>query len=521
MINQESIGKKLPTYAEVLYEVLNFSGGLNTRASQFFMSRDNLFSLKPDQFTLGINLIRTKSGMLTTRPGRVKVNSTPVTPASGDAVIRSMYELRRNDGVNRVCMNAGNTFYYLDGSTWTTVGTFATANLRRCYTQFKDVLLGVDGTNDMMKYDGTTLSAIAAAPKGLAMASHRSRVWIVKDRTLSYCALGDETDWTTVNNAGSVPVPTSKGTGGTAMIALWDRLIVFCGEQVFQLSGTGPSDFKLTPVNMTYGNSMSCYGPIAAGNDIYFGDTRGLHGLSVTEAQNLLGDVSYNYISGKVEPDWHEVAESNLPNTFSLHDKQNNLALFFFSKTASTNDTALAADYYHLDERGHPTWTMYSNMPFACGVEVTSIMGANELLFGGYDGIVYKQTDASLDDTTNIPVSFQYLTDCELPQFSKLLRHLLFFTDAQSGTVNVSVNFDFGRGIVSKSFDASSGGADVLGSSFVLGTSALGTAAFKQTRVSVPGHGRFMRVNVSYSGPSRFSLGGFIMFAGARRLLSF
>lgn len=520
MINQQAIASKLPSYAEILYEVLNFSGGLNTRASQFFMSRDGLFGLKPEQFSLGINLVRNKSGMLTTRPGRVKVNDTAVTPAGGDAVIRSMYELRRTDGTNRVCMNAGNTFYRLNGATWTSVGTFVTANLRRSYCQFKEVLLGVDGTNDMMKYDGTTLSAIAAAPKGTAMAAHRNRVWIVLGKTLSYCANGDETDWTTPNNAGSVPVPVSQGTGGTALIALWDRLIIFCGQQVFQLSGTGPADFAITPINMTYGNALSCYGPTAAGNDIYFGDSRGVHGLSVTDTQNLLGDVSYNYISGKVEPDWHDIAPGNLSNVFSLHDKQNNLALFFHSKSSNNNDSVLAADYYHLDERGQPTWTSYSNMPFACGAEVLSISGYNELLFGGYDGIVYRQTESMLDDTTHIPVSFQYLTDCELPQFTKLLRHLLLFTDAQSGIVNVTVSFDFGQSLISKSFDASAAGSAILGSTFVLGTSPLGTAAFKQTRVSVPGHGRFIRLNITYVGASRFSIGGFIMFAGARRLIS-
>ncbi len=521
MIKQQVMESKLPDYSDIIHKVFSFAGGLNTHNAGLFLGDGDLYALHPDQLTLAINVIRSKNGLLRTRPGRVKINSSPVAPPSGDAVIRSMYELRRSDGTQQICMNAGNTFYKLVGSTWTSVGTFATANLRRSYTQFKEVLLGVDGTNDMMKYDGTTLSTVAAAPKGKAMASHRNRVWILKDKVLHYSANGDETDWTTPSNAGSVPVPISKGQGNSALISLWDRLIVFGNEQVFQLSGTGPSDFVMTPINMTNGHTLSPQGVLAAGNDVYYADGKGVHALSVTENQALLGDVSYNYVSGSVESEWQKISATNQPNAFALHDKRNNLALFLYSINSTNNDSALVADYYHLDSRGQPTWTQYTNMPFACGIEVESLTGATDLLFGDYSGTVYKQLLTSgKDDTANIPVAIQYTTDLGVAEFTKLLRHVLFFTDARSGSVIVSVNFDFGNHIATQTFDAQSISQGVLGSSWILGESGLGSSRFKQTRVSVPGHGRFMIMTLTYSGDSIFTLGGFLMFASLRRLTS-
>ncbi len=520
MINQEAVAAKVPAYAPIVHEVFDFSGGLNTHAAGFFIDAGSFFALKSNQFIQGTNLIRAKNGLLQTRPGRIKINSTPVTPPAGDAVIRSMYELRRSDGVNRICMNAGNTFYRLNGATWTSVGTFATSNLRRSYCQFKEVLLGVDGTNDMCKYDGTTLSAVAAAPKGLAMAAHRNRVWIVKDKTLWYSASGDETDWTTPNNAGSLPIPVSQGTGGTALIPLWDRLIILCGQQVFQLSGTGPADFAMTPINLAYGNSMSCYGPSAAGNDIYFGDSRGVHGLSTTEAQNLLGDVTYNYVSGIVESKWQAAATGNLANAFTVHDKKNNLVLFIYSTQGTNNTEALVADYYHLDG-STPTWTYYTNMPFACAAEVESLSSTSEVLFGDYNGTVYKQSNVlSTDDGANIEVNYEYVTDLGLPQFSKLLRHVMFFTEASDGLVNVDVSFDFGANITAKSFSATSAIGGVLGSTFTIGTSTLGSSTFKKTRLSVPGHGRLISLRLTFAGSSRFTLGGFLMLGSPRRLIT-
>lgn len=520
MINSEVVAKSVPDYASIVHEVFSFAGGVNTRAAQLFMSKNSLFSLQRDQLTLGINVIRSKNGVLETRPGRVKVNATAVTPAAGDAIIRSMFELRRSDGNDKICMNAGNTFYVLSGSTWSSVGTFATANLRRSYCQFKEVLLGVDSTNDMCKYDGTTLSTIAAAPKGSAIASHRDRVWVLNGKTLSYCAQGDETDWSTPNNAGSVPVPVSRGKGGTALIPMWDRLIIFTHQQIFQLSGTSPSDFVITPINLVYGNSGTSAAVVSAGNDVYSVDDVGVHGLSVAETQNLLGDVTYNYVSGPIENSWKQLAAGNHPNMFALNDKQNNLVLFFGSESSNNNDSAWVADYYHLDSRGMPTWTRYTNMPFACGIEVKTLSGKEELLFGGYDGIVYKQTAAEQDDTANIPISLQYLTDMELPHFDKNIRHLLLFTAGREGLMNVSASFDFGDRVINKTVDISSAQGAILGSTFVMGTSAIGTSAFRINRVALPGHGRFVRINLVLDSPARLTLGGFMIVGGVRRLLN-
>jgi hypothetical protein len=520
MINQEAVAKRIPSFADLIHEVFSFAGGVNTRASQLFLSRNARFALQSDQLTVGDNIIRTKSGQIEGRPGRVKINSSAVAPPSGDAVIRSMFELRRSDGTDRVCMNAGNTFYYLNGSTWTSVGTFTTANLRRSYCQFKEVILGVDGTNDMMKYDGTTLSAIAAAPKGLVMAAHRNRVFIGKDKTLHYCALGDETDWTTPNNAGAVPVPVSRGKGITGLIPLWDRLIILCHQQVFQLVGTGPQDFLISPINMAYGNSTSCCCPIAAGNDIYFADAKGIHSMSVTETQSLTGDVSYQYASGRIEPSWQRVATGNLQSVFSLHDRQRNLILFFNSTNSNNNDSCWVADYYHLDEFGQPTWTSYSSMPFASGCEALSINGYPELLFGGYDGFVYRQTSAEDDAGQPIAVSVQYVTDMETPQFLKFIRHLLLFTSARGGVLNVSISFDFGDAVFNQTLDVTTPGGAVLGSTFVIGQSPLGSASFKKSRVAIPGSGRFLVVNLNYSSTNRLTIAGFMVYGGARRILN-
>ena len=514
----KDISAKIPAYADILYDVLSFVGGMNSRTSELFMSRDAKFSLRKDEAPLIVNMVRTKSGLLTTRPGRVKLNASAIVPAAGSDDVLSLFELRPANGNDSVLATAGNgIFKYITGS-FVSQGTTATNNKRFHWCQFKDKALGINGTDAMVSYDGTALGTVAAAPvDGTAILSHRNRVWIIRGKTLSYCALGDETDWTTTNNAGSVPIPVTRGIGGTAMISLWDRLIVTSGQQVFQLLGTSATDFVLSPVNLIYGHTGTPEAFIAAGNDIYYVNKRGIHSLSVVFAQSVTGDVSTGYASSKVEPTWQSLHESNLPNVVGVHDSIRNMMLFLCSRGGAPNTEAFAGDYLHLDEQGSPTWSLFDNMPFASALEVQSLSSKPEVLFGGYDGFVYKQTNDETDVGSTIPVQLQYRTDLELPAFSKLWRHMLLFASGQDTTLSGNIVFDFGRQSIPFTVDLDVEGGDIIGTTFTIGQSVLGVPALKEVRVSVPGHGRFATITMSASSLHRVTIGGFIIYAGVRR----
>lgn len=523
MFRTQNMERKLPSFADIIYPVESFAGGMNSRASELFLSRDHKLALREDQATLMTNWVRTATGALQSRWGRVKVNSSAVAPPAGDAVIRSLYELRAQNGTNRIVMNAGNTVYYLNGTTWTSLGTVASNNLRMLWTQFNDVVIGINGTDTPVYVDATpTLGTVSGTPPstGSAIASHRNRVWILVGRTLKYCALGNFNDWTTPNNAGALPVPTTKGRGGTALFSLWDRLIVFTSDQVFQVVGTGPNNFSLEPINLSYGNELSPYGVLAAGNDIYYGSQRGCHSLGVSFGQSITGDVSYDYVSGSIEPTWQDITPANLANMVGIHDSQKNLLIYLCNRNGTNNNEALVADYYHLDANGNPTWSMYSNMPFACGCEVYSINNTKEVIFGGYDGYVYRQADVGTDDGANLDVQMNYVTDLGAPEFSKLWRYLLLFTNGQANaTFNGTFTLDFGQDIKTFSLPVISASGGVLGSTFTIGSSVLGTGGYKQTRVSIAGHGRFGTLNLAASINTRITLGGMIFYAGIRRAI--
>lgn len=515
----KDISHKIPAYSDILYDVFSFAGGVNARTSELFLSRDSKFSLQKDQLRSLVNMLRTESGSAITRPGRIKLNAAAVAPAAGDAVIRSIFELNALTS-NALLINAGNGVFKWDGSAFVSQGTVASSNRRMLWVQFKDKALGINGADTMVSHDGTTMTTVAGAPvDGNAIAAHRSRVWILRGRLLSYCGRGDETDWTSPNNAGHLPVPTTKGKGGTALISLWDRLLIFTQDQVFQLYGTSPDDFQILPLNIQLGHKGSPYGVIPAGNDIYYMNKRGAHSLSVTEASSITGDVSYTYASGLIEPLWKQLNSANLENIVAIHDSTRNLLVILCSRTGANNTECFVGDYYHLDSSGQPTWSTYTNTPFSSGVEVSTLNGFPEVLFGGYDGFVYRQTDATTDDSVAIPIELTYVTDLELSPFDKLWRHFVLFATGVGANISGSVSFDLGSNVLTFQLPIDTTSGDILGSTFTIGTSVLGTTKMKPLKASIPGHGRMATITLRSSSTNRITIGGFLIYAGARRLV--
>lgn len=521
---------RMPAYADIIYDVFSFAGGLNSRSSELFLSRDARFALQKDQCTLLTNMIRTTDGAVTTRPGRVRLNETAVAPASGDAVIRSIFELRRSDGSDKIVINAGNGVFTWNTATevFDSIGLMPTANTRIKWCQLANLMIGVNGTDAPVSYDGTTFGNLAGYPAVTTQPSdicaHRNRIYTIEGQTLRYSALGAPTDWTTPNDAGTIPIPVTEGQGGSGLIPLWDRLIILCNGQVFQLIGSDPAVYVVSAVNFEHGHVGNPYGYTPAGNDIYYFSTRGVHALSIAFAQSETGDVEYEYVSGEIEPNWQDINASNFTNIVAIPDTTRSLVIFLCNRNGANNTEAFVADYYHLKD-GKPTWSHYSNFSFASGCEVSSLSTIKEVLLGGYDGIVYKQTTNETDENASgtqvaIPIQIRYTTDLELPAFTKTWRHIIMFTNAVSGTMNLNASYDFGQAVSSRSFDLAMSGGDPIGTTFTVGVSAIGgVGGFKTTAVSIPGHGRFLSVVLSSSTNRRVTIGGFLILAGLRRVI--
>jgi hypothetical protein len=141
------------------------------------------------------------------------------------------------------------------------------------------------------------------------------------------------------------------------------------------------------------------------------------------------------------------------------------------------------------------------------------------VLFGSYDGYVYTQTDAETDDGAAIPTQLTYLTDLDLPGFSKLWRHLVLFASGQETILSGNITYDFGLDTIPISANLNVSGGALIGSTFTIGSSVLGVPSLQEIRIPVPSHGRFATINMNTSSTHRVTIGGFIIYAGVRRLI--
>lgn len=80
---------------------------------------------------------------------------------------------------------------------------------------------------------------------GGVMAVYKGRVWVAKDATIYYSALGSYNDFSTQNDAGYINEFHTDTGFITALMPYKDYLAVYKKDSVYLLSGTNPEDFAI------------------------------------------------------------------------------------------------------------------------------------------------------------------------------------------------------------------------------------------------------------------------------------
>jgi hypothetical protein len=97
--------------------------------------------------------------------------------------------------------------------------------------------------------------------------AHANRIFTLTNNTLNYSALDTSVtgenfnDWDTVNNAGSITIPSNSGDSGTGLRALGNALYIFQRHAIWGLYGTSPANFELRnitkEVGLVHNNSLA------------------------------------------------------------------------------------------------------------------------------------------------------------------------------------------------------------------------------------------------------------------------
>lgn len=135
------------------------------------------------------------------------------------------------------------------------------------YTTFDDLCIGVGPAMSTIKSSGSFFSILLGTPPANAnyIESHKDRVFIAnhsggKSR-VSYCALDNPEDWTTITgaatDAGYLDVGLDDGDVITGIKSVGSVLMIFKNTSTWVLYGSDPTDFKLRQLSKNIG----CVGP--------------------------------------------------------------------------------------------------------------------------------------------------------------------------------------------------------------------------------------------------------------------
>jgi len=477
------------------YQVFDFRKGLDIKTSPLTLS-----------LTKGQNAVRRADNMVYTSSGGVtkRFDQTTLTTSSVGAsvAITGGHQLRRSNGNDYVLFGTDNGKVYLlnsDGTT-TELATGLTNSTKHYFTTYNDLAIWGNRADTPKKYDGTTWGNLGGSPPSTAgpWAVHGNRVFALdatQKSRLSWCALNDEEDWTTANNAGSLLVSENDGSNAMNLIASINELVIVKGRRPYRLQGTSPSTFALTNLVPTTGSvgSVSHLGAVFALNDVWYLAAPGV--VSLSTVFNF-GDIKAKFASDRISPYFeagsgYTLSLQNLANAVTAYDEQNNrLYVAVDSNADGKNDLVLAYDL----RLG--SWSVWTNQSIASMWPVyNSSTGVTEIYAGTYTGHVRA---LNRDVSTNaIDGHFRHLSDLGLPGWEKKVRYAYFYLKEEGNySVTIDTKYDFGA-TGGQTYTASLlGGSKTLGVNWTLGTDPLGSKEQIVKRIDVRGFGEFVEFGV-------------------------
>lgn len=273
----------------------NFLNYVNFSYSGGMVDSEQPDRLAEDEAVLIQNAYINQRGSLTKRSGILLSGND-----TGSTAIVGLKSWTENDGTKWVLRTTGTNLQYLNSTTWDNLDTGFTTGLDMDFAVANNKLYMVNGTDNTHSWDGaSTVSNSALVDMGSTTvptgkyikwwknymfiagaskfngASYPSRVW--------FSNLGAPDTWTTATDYFDVNL--SDGQAITGLAILQDYLVIFKERSIWVITGTNPSDWKISGsnnnlTNVNQGIGCKSYRSIVqVGDDLWFMANDGIRSL--------------------------------------------------------------------------------------------------------------------------------------------------------------------------------------------------------------------------------------------------
>jgi hypothetical protein len=371
-----------------------------------------------------------------------------------------------------------------------------------------------DGYN---KWNGASaVSVPATAPPdgvGKYLTEHLGRMIMAGNINFPYrvyfsSALAPE-NWSTVapSDATSLDlVDDGDPEGITGIASFQNRLYVWTRTSLFEITGTTPSTFIVQRVT----NGIGCIGMASIAqipNDVVFCSDRGVHSL---RQLNSGRQTESQFLSRDIQKLWVEQLNTALyPRVMSGFNPTTNNLIIVVPQSGQTQKSDLLT--YNIE---FGTWTKWPNIN-ARSIAKTLFFISNkkEVLLGletGRIGLIDRPTISDF----GAGYTFKFDTGILYPDGDPSVEHVfksitVLASTTKPGAFNVGYNVD---GLKSDSIAVElTAGEDLLGTTFVLGSSQLGVTQYIPKSVPIDEVGYGIQIEITATGTSDLEVYGFIL----------
>ncbi len=331
-----------------------------------------------------------------------------------------------------------------------------------------------------------------------------SRVWTNEKTTdnLHYCETFNETKWLGVGDSGLIPVAQGDGDpeGVTNGYVYKGRIIVGKKDSRHSLIGDSPETFQIQRISSGMGNEGAMAVPVDE-MDVLFMSSRGVHSQAVTDAY---GETNAMYLSADIKPTFNSFEPSARKLTQGAYIPELNSVAFAITESGESSQNAVWL--YNIEiqapnKQKPGTWYRWPDIS-CTALSRRFIGGVHKLLFGTADGrVIQAQTDNNFTDFDTTPIPFQIKSGTiypgDDPQLMKAF-HRITMIYRPKGNFEFTVMAKIDNQATQSFLFNQISGLDLLGSTFILGVSILGSSnTLAPFTFQMEGYGRGITLTVS------------------------
>ncbi len=353
------------------------------------------------------------------------------------------------------------------------------------------------------------LTAGLAMPDASFAFNFLGRVW-TNDKNnpdyLHYCETFDETLWLGFGDSGALPVNPGDGDpeGITNAYAYKEFPIVAKKDVRYRVMGDSPENFQVQKISDGMGNEGPFAVPVDE-TDVLFISKRGIHSQQVTDQY---GDVSAAYLSSDIKPTFNTFESAELKRSQGAYIPELNSVAISVAEQGQTRQGSvwlynIGAQVPNKQKPG--AWYRWPGIS-CTALSRRFVSDKHKLVFGTANGrIIQAQKENSFADFGTDGILYKIKTGAiypgEDPQTMKAFKRITMIYRPKgnfSFAVNAKIDNHQSQGFAFNEIS----GLDLLGETFILGTSLLGSAnVLAPFTFTMEGYGRGVTLTITQPSP--------------------